>query len=161
MPRRITLLTAGLGLGSILVGSCTGASPSSDTDADLLWGLEEAYLRAHREADHDAILALWDERFLGWPSRLPAATGKEGGPDYLVRHFPEPRQIKQRIERQGIRFEGDVAILHYRVYSWVGDEATAQVSTSRLTHTWVKRGSDWRILGGMDWRESTDAASDG
>lgn len=153
MRRDAIVLVASVSLVSILTSSCDQSPSSAESEAEVLWNLEEAYIRAHREADHDAILALWDERFLGWPSRLSDASGKAGGPDYLERFFPEPRQLSQRIERQGVRFEGQVAILHYRLHSWVGDEATAETSTSRLTHTWIKRGSEWFILGGMDWPE--------
>ncbi len=31
-----------------------------DDEAELLWRLEEAYIRAHIEANHQTILALWD-----------------------------------------------------------------------------------------------------
>lgn len=123
-------------------------------EADVLWRLEETYIKAHVEADHQAILSLWDGEFLGWPSRLGEPSGKEGGAEYLAEFFPTPMQLAPRIERLGIRFAGDVAILFFRLH-WGGAEETGSVTTAttRLTHTWVKRGSEWRILGGMDWSE--------
>jgi ketosteroid isomerase-like protein len=125
-----------------------------EADAEHLWELEGAYIRAHLEADHEAVLALWDEDFLGWPSRLPNTSGKDGGAAYLAEYFPEPTQLSPRLERQGIRFAGDAAILHYRLH-WGGTDAGGSITTAttRLTHTWIKRDSGWRILGGMDWSE--------
>ncbi len=137
-------------LGSILLASCTGRSAPDSDVAEHLWRLEEAYIQAHAEADHQTILSLWDEQFLGWPSRLREPSGKDRGPEYLAEFFPTPMRLAPRIERLGIRFAGDVAILFYRVH-WGGsnESGTVTTATTRLTHTWIKRGSEWLILGGM------------
>lgn len=141
-------------LGSILLASCTGRSASDSDVAEHLWRLEEAYIQAHVEADHQAILSLWDEQFLGWPSRLREPSGKDGGPEYLAEFFPKPMPLAPRMERLGIRVAGNVAILFYRLH-WGGADEGESITTAstRLTHTWVKRGSEWLILGGMDWSE--------
>ena len=118
-------------------------SESQESISELLWMYEEEYIRAHGEADHEKILSFWDESFLGWPQRLNESTGKDGGKEYLTKFFGEPREVSFRIERQGIRIIGNVAILHYRVYLLDGD-------SSRITHTWIRRDSGWHMLGGMD-----------
>ena len=60
-----------------------------------------------------------------------------------------PRDIK----REGIRVVNDVVITHYLLkISWVDDNGVEQTSESRLTHTWVKEGSHWKIFGGMSNR---------
>lgn len=154
MVTKIVVLATSVALVGVLASSCERAPSSTADDEELLWSLEEAYLRGHREADHEAVLAMWDEALLAWPSRLPNPTGKDGGKEYMQTFFPEPGALNQRIERQGIRFEGKVAILYYRLYLWPGAEFTpASGITRRLTHTWIKRGSSWFILGGMDWTE--------
>ena len=117
-------------------------SESIEEISELLWGYEEEYIQAHGDADHDKVLSFWDESFLGWPSRLDAATGKDGGEDYLSKYFAEPQERKFRIERQGIRVTGNIAILHYRIH--VGED------TGRITHTWIRRDSGWYMLGGME-----------
>jgi hypothetical protein len=117
-------------------------SASLEDVSELLWKYEEEYIQAHRDADHEKVLSFWDESFLGWPSRLDAVTGKDGGEDYLSKFFAEPDERDFRIERQGVRVIGDIAILHYRIY--VGED------TGRITHTWIQRDSRWYMLGGMD-----------
>jgi len=141
-------------LGSVLLASCTGAPIAMEDDAEHLWHLEETYIKAHVEADHQTILSLWDEDFLGWPSRLQKPSGKDGGAEYLAKFFPNPMQLTPRLERLGVRLEGNVAILFYRLH-WGGDDGNGSITTAttRLTHTWVRRGSEWFILGGMDWSE--------
>lgn len=154
MTRQHTAAVILAALGSILLASCAGRSARESDVAEHLWRLEEAYIQAHVEADHQAILSLWDDQFLGWPSRLREPSGKDGGPEYLAEFFPTPMRSVPRIERLGIRVAGDVAILFYRLH-WdrAAENGSITTATTRLTHTWVKRGSEWRILGGMDWSE--------
>lgn len=128
----------------ILIWSC---KPSVVNQEDLLWELEEAYIKAHKNANHSKILSMWDENFLGWPSRLEKPSKKNSGSAYLEKYFakPMPSNTQFRIEKQGIHIENNVAILHYRLYLFE--------SSTRLTHTWIKRGDKWYLLGGMDWNE--------
>lgn len=141
--RIIILLMSFVGL----LSSCTNKSQPADDQEELLWTLEEDYIQAHKIADHAFILSMWDENFLGWPSRLENSVSKNSGSEYLEKYFsqPMPADTKFRIEKQGIHIEDNIAILHYRLYLFE--------SSTRLTHTWIKRKDKWYILGGMDWNE--------
>lgn len=154
MTRQCTAVVILVTLVSVLLASCAGKPTLTGDEAELLWGLEETYIKAHVEADHQTILSLWDRQFLGWPSRLPKPSGKDGGAEYLAEFFPASLQLTPRIERQGIRFAGNVAVLFYRLH-WGSGEETGPITTAttRLTHTWIKRDSEWFILGGMDWSD--------
>ncbi len=61
----------------------TNRSQTVENQEDLLWKLEEDYISAHIDADHSKILSMWDENFLGWPSRLENPEGKNSGSEYL------------------------------------------------------------------------------
>ena len=130
-----------------LLFSCANKSQTAENQEDLLWNLEEDYIRAHKDADHSKILSMWDENFLGWPSRSESSAKKNSGSEYLEKYFskPMPSDTKFQIEKQGIHIEDNVAILHYRLFLFE--------KSTRLTHTWIKRGDKWYILGGMDWNE--------
>ena len=129
------------------VVSCADKSQAVENQEDLLWKKEEAYIKAHVEADHSKILSMWDENFLGWPSRLESSAIKNSGSEYLKKYFskPMPAGTEFRIEKQGIKIENNVALLHYRLFLFK--------SSTRLTHTWIKRADKWYILGGMDCDE--------
>lgn len=154
MTRQCTTTVILVTLVSVLLASCAGGPAPVNDEAEFLWGLEEAYIKAHVEADHQTILSLWDKQFLGWPSRLSKPSGKDRGAEYLAEFFPAPLQLTPRLERLGIRFAGNVAIIFYRLY-WGGGEESGSITTAttRLTHTWIKRDSEWFILGGMDWSD--------
>ena len=124
------------------IGAHANESTSPEDISEMLWAYEEDYIQAHLDADHQKVLAFWDESFLGWPSRLDSATEKEDGESYLQEFFSVPQESEFRIEREGIRVNGDIAILHYRIHA--GNIA------SRITHTWIRRQSGWFMLGGMD-----------
>ncbi len=130
-----------------LLSSCSIKSEPTENQEALLWKLEEAYIKAHIDADHSKILSMWDNNFLGWPSRLEHPARKNSGLEYLEKYFsePMPADTKFRIEKQGIYIENNVAILHYRLFLFK--------NSTRLTHTWIKRTDQWHILGGMDCNE--------
>lgn len=130
----------------ISIGVRANESTSPEDVSEILWSYEEDYIQAHLDADHPKVLAFWDESFIGWPSRLDSATGKDGGVSYLQEFFSEPQESEFRIEREGIRVNGDIAILHYRIH--------AGSIASRVTHTWIRRESGWFMLGGMDSPEA-------
>ena len=119
-----------------------------------IWSLEEEYISYFSKADHDAILSLYHTQFLGWPDTELHPAGKTRAAEYLEEKYPEPAQSSFKIKREGIRILEGVVITHYLlILSWVDDEGVEQTRESRLTHTWIKENSYWRILGGMSNRQ--------
>jgi ketosteroid isomerase-like protein len=49
-----------------------------------------------------------------------------------------------------IQVTGDIAVVYYRVtYKWLDKNSKGVLRTVRVTHTWLKTGNDWKIIGGM------------
>ena len=56
------------------------------------------------------------------------------------------------IEQLAVRVTGDVAIDHYRVkanWAKVDTNELARTDAVRITHTWIRIGNTWQIIGGM------------
>ena len=124
------------------------------TEEEKLWSLEEDYISYFKEANHNAILSYYHSQFLGWPDSELHPVDKEGSAKYLEEKYPEPTQVDFEIKREGIRILDNIAITHYLlIFSWINDEGVKQTSESRMTHTWIKEGSEWKILGGMSSRK--------
>ena len=120
------------------------------TVEEEIWSLEENYISYFSKADHNAILSLYHSQFLGWPDSELHPASKERAAIFLEEKYPEPTQLVFKIKREGIRIVEDVVITHYLLnLSWTDDEGVEQTRESRLTHTWIKEDSHWRILGGM------------
>ena len=124
-----------------------------DNVEEEIWSLEEDYISYFSKANHEAILSLYHSRFLGWPDLRNHPVGKNSAAKFLKENYPEPTQSAFKIKREGIRVVNDVVITHYLLkISWVDDNGVEQTSKSRLTHTWVKEDSHWKIFGGMSNR---------
>jgi ketosteroid isomerase-like protein len=115
-----------------------------------IWALEEAYFTNLYKADHEAVLALVHSQFLGWPDISPQPVDKEGSARFMKKLAPKPISCTFRIERGSIRVLGDVALTQYAVHvNYGGAAPAAKTRSSRITHTWVKEGDGWKLLGGM------------
>ena len=128
--------------------SATSENDKQREAVEQIWALEEAYIAYHRDANHKKILPIWHDQFLGWPDDMPQPANKKEVARYTEQKFIYPGSWTFEIERAGIRVLGNVAINHYIMhYSLMpGGEKTESV---RMTHTWIREGSQWRILGGM------------
>ena len=43
------------------------------------------------------------------------------------------------------------------VYKWLDKDGNGAAHTIRITHAWLRTGSDWRIIGGMSMPEPSEA----
>ena len=128
-----------------------------DKVVEEIWSLEEDYISYFGEANHDAILSLYHSQFLGWPDSRNHPVGKNSAGKFLKENYPEPTQSVFKIKREGIRVIEGVVITHYLLnISWNDDEGVEQKRESRITHTWVKEDSSWKILGGMSNRKEIE-----
>jgi ketosteroid isomerase-like protein len=139
-------------------------SVSSEVEQEI-WALEETYLTAFENANHDVIASMLHADFLGWPRESARPSEKSDVARFLKEYFPKPLTLSFELERAGIRVSGDVVITHYLVMIRGKDEAGAgQVQKVRMTHTWIKEGDDWKILGGMSCTQHAEnpaGSSDG
>lgn len=143
-------------LASILI-SCSPAN-SSTIGADTrrgpvieeIWVLEKAYFSNLYKADYVGVLALVHGQFLGWPGNLPQPVDRDESARFMKQLIPKPSSCTLKIEREGIRLMGEVALTQYIIHVKCGDTAGApKTESTRITHTWVKEGARWKLLGGM------------
>jgi ketosteroid isomerase-like protein len=128
--------------------AATDAQDSRDLE-DHIWALEDAYVIAYKNADHESILALMHERFLGWPDSEEMPTAYHQVPGFLEEKYGAPGTWSFEIDRAGISIHDDVAITHYAFSVSASDADSSQAQTTRITHTWIREDDGWKILGGM------------
>ena len=95
--------------------------------------------------------ALWDERFVGWPRRTSVPVDKDKMREDLKR-APDRKVLDYKLEALSVReYGGNVVITLYRatVHSTDNNGKDEQTRPYRLTHTWMKTGQAWQIIGGM------------
>ena len=119
-----------------------------------IWSLEGKYILYFGTADHEAILSLYHPEFLGWPDSESHPAGKKRAAEFLKEKYPSSNRINFDLEREGIRMFKNIAITHYLVFStWIDENGIEKKGKTRITHTWIKEGSEWKIIGGMSNRQ--------
>ena len=152
-----TLLPLATFLTFILVSYSQTYSATADTDKgrdmveEEIWALEGAYFTNLYKADYEGVLALVHSQFLGWPGAAPQPIDKEESARFMKQLVPKPfSSCTFKIERAGIRLLGEVALTHYVIHVHFSDTpGVHKTQSSRITHTWVKEGARWKLLGGM------------
>ncbi|MFO1314713.1 MAG: nuclear transport factor 2 family protein [Burkholderiales bacterium] len=125
-------------------------APRTDAVEEDIWSLEHAYFSRLYRADHDGVLALVHDQFLAWPAGVAQPIGKEESARFMRQLVPAPTSCTVAIGRGGIRVLADVALTEYTLRVDCGSAGgTARSQTSRITHTWVRAGKRWQLLGGM------------
>jgi len=125
----------------------------------VLWNLEHDYWRYVHENDLSSYRNLWHENFLGWPYVSAAPVHKDHITDWITSQTGkgltfEPGELKPA----AIQVTGDVAVTYYWMTSkWRAKDGSGEMRTTRVTHTWVKNGKDWVIIGGMSMLETASA----
>ena len=114
---------------------------------ETIWSLELAYFTHFHAAEYEQMLALVHPAFLGWPDSLPSPLDREGSAAFMRKAATSPSACNIRLERAGIEIQGNVSLTQYVVH--VQPQGSATTHSSRICHTWIREGSDWKLLGGM------------
>ena len=120
---------------------------------DEVWEMEEAYWRYVKAGDVEQYVSLWHEDFVGWPCETarPFRKSQIGG---WVREIRDKKiRVSYELRREAVQyFPGDIAVAHYAtpmIYEYPDGAVEGKGTLWKLTHTWVKVGSRWQIVGGM------------
>ena len=126
---------------------------SEASDETQIWNLEKAYWEYVKANDLEKYRALWHDDFVGWPSVSATPVRKDHITDWITNNTSKGLELQSyTIEQLAVRVTGNVAIDHYRIrMNWAkGDSSdVSQTDTVRVTHTWMRIGNTWQIIGGM------------
>jgi ketosteroid isomerase-like protein len=125
---------------------------NSGKDETQVWQLEKAYWEYVKANDLDKYRALWHENFLGWPFISAAPVRNDHITDWITANTSKGIKLHSySIEQLAIQLTGDVAVDYYRINAMWANSQGAEVRTDRLriTHTWIRTGGTWQIIGGM------------
>jgi len=125
-----------------------------DTSISEIWALEEAYWRYVQQGDVEGYLSLWHEDFIGWPcaadSLHPVRKDAAGA---WIRSIRDQRlRLSAALHREGTQDFGGVVVVHYStpvITEYPDGRITGNDQLYKFTHTWMKVGPAWQIIGGM------------
>jgi ketosteroid isomerase-like protein len=115
-----------------------------------VWQMEEMYWTDLKDSNIAHYMTLWHENFLGWPRDRDLPVGKDGLEDGARKKMAAGRVSSYEILSKAVSVVGNVGTTQYAVkVVRTMNNGTHETYTSRVTHTWLKTGSSWQIVGGM------------
>lgn len=150
--RMITLRVTVTLLLLVLTASSLTAVPSpGSNDEQTLWNLEHDYWRYVQNNDLPSYTSLWHKNFLGWPGVSATPVHKDHITDWITSQTSKGLAFHLvALKPASIQVTGDVALTYYWLTAqWQAKDGTGESRTTRVTHTWVRNGKDWLIIGGM------------
>jgi ketosteroid isomerase-like protein len=119
--------------------------------AQAVWALEHEYWQIVERNDLDAYRNLWNENFLGWPQGSPTPTNKSHITDWITSRTSKGLTFKfLQFKEASIQENGDLIVTCYWVTDrWDSKGSVGVATTSRILHTWLRKGDRWQIVSGM------------
>jgi ketosteroid isomerase-like protein len=160
MPNYRMVLVLGVTVCLLAGTSATASGETVQSQASnneqKIWNLEHDYWRYVEDNNLSAYLALWHKDFLGWPAQTAAPVGKDHITDWITPQTAKGLNLKSvEFKPAKIQMTGDVAVVCYWItFQWLDKDGKGAAHTLRITHTWLKDGKDWRIIGGMSMPEA-------
>jgi len=145
----------------LLVGTPAIASAQAPSSEQAVWNLEHDYWRYVEANDLTGYRNLWHASFLGWPGVSATPVTKEHITDWITSQTAKGLTFKSTAFKPAkIQVTGDIVVACYWITSaWLDKNGKGDPHTVRITHTWVKDGKDWRIIGGMSMPEPAPSAN--
>jgi hypothetical protein len=143
--------------GILLFSNCNNTNSTDSinrkkTLEEDIWLLEESYFNNLYKANHDSVLSLVHDKFLGWPGSAAQPVDKEGSALFMKQYFAIPKTCTIYIKRSGIRLLDKAALTQYTLdVNCIDSTGTEKLQSSRITHTWLKENEKWHLLGGMSY----------
>lgn len=141
------LFTAGLNLAI-----AQGAPESESASVSQVWRLEDDYWRFVAAGDVENYVALWHDKFIGWPCGQDHPKRKISVGAWVQEVRDKRIQVAARLTREGAEDFGNVVVVHYRftrVDTFPDGRIEGKGKQSKITHTWMRVGDTWLIIGGM------------
>jgi len=128
----------------------------SDEASDIkdVWELEHNYWEYVKSNDIESYLSLWDNEFIGWPGLSETPQGIQNIAGWIAPlHENSSQFYDNSITHMGAQTFNNVVVVHYlnRAFrrSTEMNEIVSEITVSRVTHTWQRRGDTWQIITGM------------
>ena len=133
----------------LLAGSRLFAQEMTPAQKEV-WQMEEVYWSDVKASNADHYASLWHGSFVGWPRDRDQPVGKKELTEAAAKKMADNRVISYEFLSKAVTVVGNVGVTQYAVKATrAGKNGQNETYTSRVTHTWLRRGNTWQILGGM------------
>ena len=123
-----------------------------DDHQAAVWQMEETYWKYVSTGNVEAYVSLWHDDFVGWPCFSWKPTGKANIGSWVEEIRDNDWTLTYDLRPEAVQLFGDVAVVHYAaeyVFGYGDGTSKGKDDWRKFTHTWMKVGNDWQIIGGM------------
>ena len=135
---------------SAMLLACVACTTSGEPQD--VWELEAGYWRYVEDRDAESYDGLFHEDFVGWQCAEPLPNGRADIGDWVRALRDEDATVTYELRKDAASQFGDVAVVHFGV-TWAFEYPDGRVEGEgvwqKITHTWMKTGDRWLIIGGM------------
>jgi ketosteroid isomerase-like protein len=116
-----------------------------------VWKLEHNYWEYVRANDLQRYRSLWHPDFVGWPYSSSVPVRKANITDWIAGFKDKGLQLQSyTLKPAASQRTKDVVIVHYWLtQTWTDKNGQGEPRSARITHTWIRNGDAWQIVGGM------------
>jgi hypothetical protein len=143
----------------LIMGALVASGPCSqiwaaaeNASVSKVWSLEDSYWRFVKAGDVENYRTLWHESFIGWPCHEEHPVGKSAIGKWVQEIRDKHVSFTSDLTREGAQDFGSIVVVHYRVAmvsAYPDGRVEGRDEESKITHTWLKVGDTWQIIGGM------------
>lgn len=152
---------AGALLAALLAPGVIGFARQGATNSDTeqVWAGEQAYWRDVKTHEVTDYLALWSDDFNGWPISDEHPIHRTDIAAFVTKNGSLSQVASYELHRESVEAHGPAIITYYRVtVRRRNPRGSLTPTTYRMTHTWMKRGGRWQIVGSMSAVDPTPPA---
>ena len=129
----------------------TGGGEWTQIQKDV-WEMEERYWTSLKNGDLDGYMALWHSDFIGWPRDYNRPVNRDSIGTFIksIMDRSVPGSLSYELKPYAVNVFGNIAIVFYSHHSTYENLEGERVELrERITHTWMKYGGEWTIIGGI------------
>ena len=128
------------------------AASAQSKSVSAVWAREDEYWRCVKAGDVERYVTLWHDKFIGWPCDQEHPMRKSSIGDWVRKIRDNKIKVTVALTREGAEDFGNTVVVHYRftrVDTYPDGRVEGGGRQSKITHTWMRVGSSWQIIGGM------------
>ena len=136
----------------MIVAATSALAIDLDDEQAAVWKMEETYWRYVSSGDVEAYVSLWHDDFVGWPCFSWTPTGKANIGSWVEEIRDNNWTLTYELRPEAVQLFGKVAVVHYAaeyIFDYGNGTRKGEGDWRKFTHTWMKVGEDWQIIGGM------------
>jgi ketosteroid isomerase-like protein len=134
-------------LATALMLATTAVPAAAQAKAEI-WAMEQSIYAGRSKGDLRPYLDTLATGYVSWPP-FDARPKGEDGLQATARKMAGKTQEKLDMELLDFTLNGDTAIIYYHTHRTRLADGTPADEWWEATHTWVREGGHWKVLGGM------------